>query len=106
MKLNDEEIYELFRAKAKEDYGTDDDKYDDLSEYEKARIYAAQKRDIPFPIGDTSSTEYVSWMANVWRLNDERNKMIDEQKKANDARAKYSRGTNPRVTKLKGNNAS
>lgn len=25
---------------------------------------------------DTSSKEYVEWMANVWRLNDERNKKL------------------------------
>lgn len=25
---------------------------------------------------DTSSKEYVEWMANVWKLNDERNKKL------------------------------
>jgi hypothetical protein len=30
---------------------------------------------------DTHSKEYVEWMANVWRLNDERNKRIEAEKK-------------------------
>lgn len=30
---------------------------------------------------DTRSTEYVKWMANVWRLNDLRNKRIEEEKR-------------------------
>lgn len=30
---------------------------------------------------DTHSKEYVQWMANVWRLNDERNKQIEREKK-------------------------
>jgi len=29
---------------------------------------------------DTSSKEYTEWMANVWRLNDERNKTLITQK--------------------------
>jgi len=53
-----------------------------------------------------ATKEYVEWMANVWRLNDERNKLIENTKKAKDIRAKYSRGTNPRVAELRGNNAS
>lgn len=32
------------------------------------------------PLKDTSSLEYVRWMANVWRLNDERNKQIEKEK--------------------------
>ena len=103
MKLNDEEIFELFRGRAKEDYGTDDDEYNDLSEYEKARIYAANKLknhksildtmteeqkeflknyDGPIGVGAVSipqhphsSREYVKWMAEVWKKNDERNKL-------------------------------
>lgn len=31
---------------------------------------------------NTSSKEYVQWMANVWRLNDERNKQIKREKKS------------------------
>ena len=28
---------------------------------------------------DTSSLEYVKWMSEVWRLNDERNKKLAEE---------------------------
>lgn len=28
---------------------------------------------------DTRSKEYVLWMANVWRLNDERNKKVEKK---------------------------
>lgn len=28
---------------------------------------------------DTRSKEYVEWMANVWRLNDERNKRLKKE---------------------------
>lgn len=31
---------------------------------------------------DTRSTEYVKWMANVWKMNDERNKRIEVEKKS------------------------
>lgn len=30
---------------------------------------------------DTKNYEYVKWMAEVWRLNDERNKRINAEKK-------------------------
>jgi hypothetical protein len=30
---------------------------------------------------DTRSKEYVEWMANVWKLNDERNKEIERKKR-------------------------
>ena len=51
-----------------------------------------------------STKEYASWMSNAWRLNDERNKLIENTEKAKSARAKHSRGVNPRVTELRGNN--
>lgn len=44
-----------------------------------------------------SSKEYVEWMAKVWKANDERNKLIENTKKAKSVRAKHSRGVNPRV---------
>jgi len=60
--------------------------------------------DIAYPENEAHSTpEYVEWMANVWRLNDERNKLIEHTEKAKSARAKHSRGVNPRVTELRGN---
>jgi hypothetical protein len=30
---------------------------------------------------NTNSKEYVEWVANVWRLNSERNKRIEQHKK-------------------------
>ena len=30
---------------------------------------------------DTSSKEYVEWMASVWKANDERNKRIEAEKR-------------------------
>lgn len=99
MKLNDEEIYELFRVRAREDYfGSEDSS---PSEYEKARNYAKQKLrnhksihdkltddqkeylkkyEGPIEVGlietpqrSNSSREYTKWMAEVWKKNDERN---------------------------------
>lgn len=37
--------------------------------------------DIPFELFDTSSKEYVEWMANIWKMNDERNKKHEQNKK-------------------------
>lgn len=33
---------------------------------------------------NTHSREYVEWVANVWRLNSERNKQIEKEKKSLD----------------------
>lgn len=40
-------------------------------------------------------------MAEVWRLNDERNKLIEANNQAAEARKKFTRGIHPRVAALK-----
>ena len=54
---------------------------------------------------DTSSTEYVEWMANVWRYNHLRNQLIIETEKARVARIPHSRGLHPRVLAIRQKNS-
>jgi len=61
MSKTEEEIYETFRERAREDF------------------YGSDPRNYPH-----YTKKYVEWMANVWRLNGARNAMVSEQKKAND----------------------
>lgn len=58
MVKTEQEIYEIFAERAREDY------------------FGSDPRNHPH-----YTKEYVEWMANVWRLNDLRNKRIEAQKK-------------------------